>query len=56
MMKSVKRIYSDHKMISMFYISGVVAMILLSLFIYFSWPTFDADMSGLIRQDRGNSF
>jgi undecaprenyl-diphosphatase len=43
-------------MIVMFYIIGVVSLILLSLFIYFFWPTFDADMAGLIRQDRGRGF
>jgi undecaprenyl-diphosphatase len=55
-MKSIKKICSDHKTIAMFYTGGVVLLILLSLYIYFCWPTFDADMSGLIRQDRGNGF
>jgi len=43
-------------MAALLYGSGVVALILLSLFIYFFWPTFDADMAGWIRQDRGPGF
>jgi undecaprenyl-diphosphatase len=55
-MKPFKRFCSDHKMIVMFYIVGVASIILLSLFIHFFWPTFDADISYIIRQDRGKSF
>jgi len=28
----------------MLYVGGVVSLLLLSLFIHFSWPTFDADV------------
>ena len=56
MMKSIKRICSDHKTIAIFYVGVVVFLILLSLVIHFCWPTFDADMAGLIRQDRGRGF
>jgi len=55
-MNSIKRIFSDHKMIVMFYVGGVVSIILLSLFTHFFWMTFDADISHIIRQDRGKGF
>ncbi len=55
-MKSIKQICSDHKTIVKFYIGGVVSLILFSLFVYFSWPTFDADMAALIGKDRGKFF
>jgi len=40
----------------MFYIGGIVSIAIFSLFAHFFWPTFDADISGLIRQDRGKGF
>jgi undecaprenyl-diphosphatase len=55
-MKSIKGICSDHKIIVMFYAGGIIFMILFLLFIHLFWPTFDADISGIIRQDRGKGF
>jgi len=55
-MKPIKRICSDHKMIVTFYIGGVASIILFLFFVHFFWPTFDADISGIIRQDRGRNF
>ena len=55
-MNLIKKICSDHKMIVTFYIGGIIFLILLLLFIHFFWPTFDADISGIIRQDRGKCF
>jgi undecaprenyl-diphosphatase len=55
-MKSIRKICADHKLIVMFYIGGVVSIILLALYVHFYWPTFDADISSIIRQDRGKSF
>jgi len=55
-MKSILKICADHKLIVMLYVGGVVSLILLSLFIYFFWPTFDIDISGIILQHRGKSF
>lgn len=53
MMDSIKKICSDHKTIVMFYMGGVVSIILFSLFIHFFRPTFDAQVINFVRQDRG---
>ncbi|MBF0385293.1 MAG: phosphatase PAP2 family protein [Candidatus Omnitrophica bacterium] len=55
-MKSIKRIYTDYKIVVLFYMGGVFSFILLSLLIHFFWPTFDAQVIGFIRQDRGKGF
>ncbi|MBF0490037.1 MAG: phosphatase PAP2 family protein [Candidatus Omnitrophica bacterium] len=55
-MSSIKKICSDHRGIVLFYIAGVVSLVLFSLYIHFFWSTFDADIAGVIRQDRGKAF
>ena len=55
-MKLIKKICSDHKIVVMFYVGVVISIALFSLFVHFFWPTFDADISGIIRQDRGKNF
>ncbi len=56
MIKTIRQVCAEHKLVVWSYIGGVIALILLSLFIYFFWPTFDADVAGLICQDRGKGF
>jgi membrane-associated phospholipid phosphatase len=55
-MSSIKKICSDHKIIIMVYTGGVIAAILFLLYVHFFWPAFDAEISGIIRQDRGKGF
>ncbi len=55
-MKSIKKVFFDHKIVVIFYIGGIVSIILFSFFTHFFWPAFDADISGIIRQDRGKCF
>ena len=55
-MKTIKKVCFDHKIVVIFYIGGVVSIILFSIFTHLFWPAFDADISGIIRQDRGKSF
>jgi membrane-associated phospholipid phosphatase len=55
-MNSIKKVCSDHKMVVISYVGGVISITLFLFFIHFFWPTFDTDISGIIRHDRGKIF
>ncbi len=55
-MKILSHLTPHHKKIAAFYITGVAALTLFTVYARFFWPSFDQQLMTIIHQDRGKNF